>query len=119
MALAVCYALDIPYDDLAGAGRHTEVLYARIVYTNANRVLTCNSWSQIARGLGRTTHSALAESWKLHRSRPSVANDTEQVARILACTCIPKRLSSRVEHEPRVGGMMRSIFLDEMRYRGT
>jgi chromosomal replication initiator protein len=56
---AVCEKLRVPREDLLGSGRHARTVVARGLVAHLARELTTHSYPEIARALGRDTHSAV------------------------------------------------------------
>ncbi len=56
---AVCTRLRVSREDLVGNGRHGRTVVARGVVAHLARELTTHSYPEIARALGRDTHSAV------------------------------------------------------------
>ena len=56
---AVCSRMRVTRDELVGAGRHTRTVAARGLVAHLARELTTHSYPEIARALGRDTHSAV------------------------------------------------------------
>ncbi len=56
---AVCDRLRVSREDLLGSGRHARTVVARGVVAHLARELTTHSYPEIARALGRDTHSAV------------------------------------------------------------
>ncbi len=56
---AVCERLRVSREDLLGSGRHARTVVARGVVAHLARELTTHSYPEIARALGRDTHSAV------------------------------------------------------------
>jgi chromosomal replication initiator protein len=56
---AVCSRLRVSREDLIGSGRHGRTVVARGVVAHLARELTTHSYPEIARALGRDTHSAV------------------------------------------------------------
>ncbi|MFM1823191.1 MAG: Chromosomal replication initiator protein DnaA [Planctomycetota bacterium] len=70
---AVCGALGVAKDDLLGQGRHKRTVLARGVVAHLARELTAHSYPEIARALGRDTHSAVHTAAK--RLREEIERD--------------------------------------------
>ncbi len=56
---AVCERLRVSREDLLGSGRHARTVVARGLVAHLARELTTHSFPEIARALGRDTHSAV------------------------------------------------------------
>ena len=56
---AVCERLRVSREDLLGSGRHARTVVARGMVAHLARELTTHSFPEIARALGRDTHSAI------------------------------------------------------------
>jgi chromosomal replication initiator protein len=56
---AVCERLRVSREDLIGSGRHARTVVARGMVAHLARELTTHSFPEIARALGRDTHSAI------------------------------------------------------------
>jgi chromosomal replication initiator protein len=56
---AVCERMRVTRDDLFGKGRHARTVVARGLVAHLARELTTHSYPEIARALGRDTHSAV------------------------------------------------------------
>ena len=61
---AVCEKLRVPREDLLGSGRHARTVVARGLVAHLARELTTHSYPEIARALGRDTHSAVHTAGK-------------------------------------------------------
>jgi chromosomal replication initiator protein len=65
---AVCDRLRVSREDLVGSGRHARTVVARGVVAHLARELTTHSYPEIARALGRDTHSAVHTAAKRLRT---------------------------------------------------
>lgn len=65
---AVCEALRVTRDDVFGSGRHARTVVARGLAAHLARELTTHSYPEIARALGRDTHSAVHTAARRIRS---------------------------------------------------
>ena len=74
----VCRALSVELDELLGRGRHKRVVLAREMVTLLARRMTTSSFPEIARALGRPSHSTVVTAH--NRVRGSV----ERGARVVA-----------------------------------
>lgn len=66
---AVCDLLDVTASQMASKGRHPRVVFARAVAAYLSRELTTASYPEIARAIGRPTHSTIVAADKKLRSR--------------------------------------------------
>jgi chromosomal replication initiator protein len=64
----VCERLRVNREDLLGSGRHARTVVARGVVAHLARELTTHSYPEIARALGRDTHSAVHTAAKRLRT---------------------------------------------------
>jgi chromosomal replication initiator protein len=64
----VCERLRVSREDLLGSGRHARTVIARGMVAHLARELTTHSYPEIARALGRDTHSAVHTAAKRLRS---------------------------------------------------
>ena len=80
---SVCGALGVAKDDLLGQGRHKRTVLARGIVAHLARELTAHSYPEIARALGRDTHSAVHTAAKRLRAEIErdavVAIDSESI----------------------------------------
>ncbi|MEY2795264.1 MAG: Chromosomal replication initiator protein DnaA [Planctomycetota bacterium] len=65
---AVCERLRVSREDLLGSGRHARTVVARGMVAHLARELTTHSFPEIARALGRDTHSAIHTAAKRLKS---------------------------------------------------
>ncbi|MBI1303020.1 MAG: hypothetical protein GC172_04450 [Phycisphaera sp.] len=71
---SVCDRLRVGREELLGSGRHARTVVARGVVAHLSRELTTHSYPEIARALGRDTHSAVHTAAK--RLRTMIEEDT-------------------------------------------
>jgi chromosomal replication initiator protein len=96
---AACESLRVERGDLLGAGRHKRTVLARGVVAHLARELTTHSYPEIARALGRDTHSSV------HAAAKRVGTEIERDATIeLESDRIRVReLVDRLRHDLRRG----------------
>lgn len=84
---AVCERLRVQRDELLGNGRHARTVVARGLVAHLARELTTHSYPEIARALGRDTHSAVHTAAKRLRTMidgdERVATDGEPIRELV------------------------------------
>lgn len=95
---AVCERLLVTREDLLGSGRHARTVVARGMVAHLARELTTHSYPEIARALGRDTHSAVHTAAK--RLGAMVASD----ARVAAGGESIRELTDQLRHDLTRGG---------------
>ena len=90
---AVCERLHVTREDLLGSGRHARTVVARGMVAHLARELTTHSYPEIARALGRDTHSAVHTAAK--RLGAMVASD----ARVAAGGESIRELTDQLRHD--------------------
>lgn len=84
---AVCERMRVTRDDLLGSGRHARTVVARGLVAHLARELTTHSYPEIARALGRDTHSAVHTAAKRLRTMidgdERIAQDGEPVRELV------------------------------------
>ena len=95
---AVCERLHVTREDLLGSGRHARTVVARGMVAHLARELTTHSYPEIARALGRDTHSAVHTAAK--RLGAMVASD----ARVAAGGESIRELTDQLRHDLTRGG---------------
>lgn len=84
---AVCDRMRVTREDLLGSGRHARTVVARGLVAHLAREMTTHSYPEIARALGRDTHSAVHTAAKRLRamidSDQKVAADGEPVRELV------------------------------------
>jgi chromosomal replication initiator protein len=73
---SVCERMRVGREELLGSGRHARTVVARGVVAHLSRELTTHSYPEIARALGRDTHSAV------HTAAKRLRNMIEEDARV-------------------------------------
>jgi len=93
-----CRLLGVEYSDLSGSGRHPRVVLARSIIGHLARRLTHMSYPEIARGMGRPSHSTIIAACQ--RLEKQLAGDLGVNARIsgldLTLAEVCDRLSARL-----------------------
>lgn len=90
---AVCDRMRVSREDLLGAGRHPRTVVARGLVAHLSRELTTHSYPEIARALGRDTHSAVHTAAK--RLRDMIESD----ARLSAGGEPVRELADQLRHD--------------------
>jgi chromosomal replication initiator protein len=90
---AVCDRMRVGRDDLLGTGRHPRTVVARGLVAHLSRELTTHSYPEIARALGRDTHSAVHTAAK--RLRDMIESD----ARLSAGGEPVRELADQLRHD--------------------
>ena len=84
---SVCDRMRVTREELLGSGRHARTVVARGLVAHLARELTTHSYPEIARALGRDTHSAVHTAAKRLRlmidADQRVANDGESVRELV------------------------------------
>jgi len=84
---AVCTRMRVSREDLLGSGRHVRTVAARGLVAHLARELTTHSYPEIARALGRDTHSAVHTAARRIRtlidSDQRVASDGEPIRELV------------------------------------
>lgn len=96
---SVCASLGVAKEDLLGQGRHRRTVLARGVVAHLARELTAHSYPEIARALGRDTHSAVHTAAK--RVRAEI--DRDAVVAIDADSIRVRETIDRLRHDLRRG----------------
>ena len=84
---SVCERMRVTREDLLGSGRHARTVVARGMVAHLSRELTTHSYPEIARALGRDTHSAVHTAAKrlklMIEGDLRVGNDGEPVRELV------------------------------------
>lgn len=93
----VCRVLGVEFDELTGNGRRPQVVLARSVISRLARRLTTLSFPEIARGIGRPTHSTIIAACQ--RLEAQMASETPPTVDLGGTVLTVKELCERMEGE--------------------
>ena len=100
---AVCDRMRVNREDLLGSGRHARTVVARGVVAHLARELTTHSYPEIARALGRDTHSTV------HTAAKRLKGLLDADARIAVGGEAVREVVDQLRHDLARGGRGRSV----------
>jgi chromosomal replication initiator protein len=93
----VCRVLGVEFDELTGNGRRPQVVLARSLISRLARRLTTLSFPEIARGIGRPTHSTIIAACQ--RLEAQMAQETQPTVDLGGTILTVRELCERMEGE--------------------
>jgi chromosomal replication initiator protein len=93
----VCRVLGVEFDELTGNGRRPQVVLARSLISRLARRLTTLSFPEIARGIGRPTHSTIIAACQ--RLEAQMAMETQPTVDLGGTVLTVRELCERMEGE--------------------